>query len=376
MSYSKEFIEFVATISGEAGGCSNTTWKVVAHCIKNRLGFAEWVEAESIQAYLEKDFDALTDQTAPVRKVISEMNSGKLSKHTKEIIDAIYPIYNDLEEDFTNGVVLYFSPKAQAQFHKENPNKYKAIPDFINSKTEVVSIKGTENDDMQWYKLKGSSRFYIQFIDITAIPLVGSKISISYKKTKNVPTLSNLITNNKGEIRSILVADGWGARFTANGAPVKNDKGKELMLIADGKNHSAVVVVNNGKGGIKSKTDVHNQQPTVSQPQKDRTPENSSQEEPKSNSSKNSSEKKDVIFSIKIIDSDNKPIPNMTYFLKYKNNDKKHTVGADGVERNIIAENGQTLSLEINGKDTRQVIKSFTASSGVAEQVKKIKLLL
>lgn len=373
MSYSKEFIEFVATINGEAGGCSRTTWKVIAHCIKNRLGFAEWVDAKSIQSYLEKDFDALTDQTTPVKKVISEMNSGKISKHTQDLIDAVSPIYNNLEEDFTNGVVLYFSPQAQAQFHKENPNKYKEIPDFVNSKTEVVSIKGTENDDMRWYRLKGTSRFYIKFINTASSPLVGSKVNISYKKTKNVPALSNLITNNKGEIRSILVADGWGARFTVDGVSVKDDQGKELMLIADGKNHSAVIVVNNGKGGIKSKTDIHNQQPTISQPQQDKTSGNSPQEKAKDNSS-NSSEKKDVTFNIKMIDSDNKPIPNMAYFLKYKGNDKKHMVGADGIERNIIAESGQTLSVEISGKDTRQVIKSFTASSGISEQIVKFEL--
>ncbi len=373
MSYSKEFIDFVATISGEAGGCSLTTWKVVAHCIKNRLGFAEWVEAKSIQAYLEKDFDALTDQTAPVKKVINEMNSGNISKHTKDIIDAVSPIYNSLEEDFTNGVVLYFSPKVQAKFHKENPKKYKEIPDFINSKTEVVSIKGTENDDMRWYRLKGSSRLYIRFIDTAAIPLVGSKVNISYKMTKNVPILSNLITNNKGEIRSILVADGWGARFSVDGVSVQDDKGKELMLIADGKNHTAVIVVNNGNGGIKSKTDLHNQQPIAVQPQPDKTSESSSQEESKNNPN-NSTEKRDVSFNIKMIDNDNRPIPNMAYFLKYKGNDKKHTVGADGVERNIIAESGQTLSVEISGKDIRQVIKSFTASSGIVEQIIKFEL--
>ena len=371
MSYSQEFKNFVATIAGEAGGCSLTTWKVVAHCIKNRLGFAEWIDAENIGAYLIKDFDALTDQTGPVKKVINEMNKGTISKHTQDIIDAVYPIYQGIEEDFTNGVVLYFSPNAQALFHKNNPSKYKAVPDFINSKTEVVSIKGTENDDMRWYRLKGSSRFYIKFVDISANPLVGSKVNISYKKTKNVPVLNNLNTNNKGEIRSILVADGWGARFSVDSVSIKDDKDEELMLIADGKNHSATIVVNNRKGGIKSKTDIHNQQITVSQSKQEKTSESASKEE--SNSS-NSSVKRDISFNIKIIDSENKPIPNMSYFLKYKGNDKKHSVDADGIEKNIIAESGQTLSVEISGKDARQIIKSFTATEGVAEQIVKFEL--
>jgi hypothetical protein len=371
MSYSQEFKNFVATIAGEAGGCGVTTWKVVAHCIKNRLGFAEWIDAENIGAYLIKDFDALTDQTGPVKKVINEMNKGTISKHTQDIIDAVYPIYQGIEEDFTNGVVLYFSPNAQALFHKNNPSKYKAVPDFINSKTEVVSIKGTENDDMRWYRLKGSSRFYIKFVDISANPLVGSKVNISYKKTKNVPVLNNLNTNNKGEIRSILVADGWGARFSVDSVSIKDDKDEELMLIADGKNHSATIVVNNRKGGIKSKTDIHNQQITVSQSKQEKTSESASKEE--SNSS-NSSVKRDISFNIKIIDSENKPIPNMSYFLKYKGNDKKHSVDADGIEKNIIAESGQTLSVEISGKDARQIIKSFTATEGVAEQIVKFEL--
>ena len=371
MSYSQEFKNFVATIAGEAGGCGVTTWKVVAHCIKNRLGFAEWIDAENIGAYLIKDFDALTDQTGPVKKVINEMNKGTISKHTQDIIDAVYPIYQGIEEDFTNGVVLYFSPNAQALFHKNNPSKYKAVPDFINSKTEVVSIKGTENDDMRWYRLKGSSRFYIKFVDISANPLVGSKVNISYKKTKNVPVLNNLNTNNKGEIRSILVADGWGARFSVDSVSIKDDKDEELMLIADGKNHSATIVVNNRKGGIKSKTDIHNQQITVSQSKQEKTSESASKEE--SNSS-NSSVKRDISFNIKIIDSENKPIPNMSYFLKYKGNDKKHSVDADGIEKNTIAESGQILSVEISGKDARQIIKSFTATEGVAEQIVKFEL--
>ena len=35
MSYSEEFIKYVGTVAGEAGGCSVNTWKAVAHCIKN-----------------------------------------------------------------------------------------------------------------------------------------------------------------------------------------------------------------------------------------------------------------------------------------------------------------------------------------------------
>lgn len=377
MSYSKEFIEFVATINGEAGGCSATTWKVIAHCIKNRLGFAEWVEAENIQSYLEKDFDALTDQTLPVRKVISEMTSGKISKHTQDIIDAVSPIYNDIEEDFTNGVVLYYSPKAQAQFHKENPNKYKKVPDFVNSRTEVVKIKGTENDDMEWYRLKGTSRFYVQFVDSAASPLIGSKVNISYKKTKKVPTLSNLIINEQGKIKSFLVADGWGARFTVDGIQVKDELDKVVMLIADGKNHSAVIVVNNRKGGIKSKTDIHNQQVTTpSQKQESVKIDNKAEVDNKKKLEVGASNttQKNINFSIKIVDSENKIIPNFSYFLKYKNTEKQHNVGTNGIENNLVALSGEEITVLISGLDSKQEIIRFTAQEGMGEKTIKFNL--
>ena len=52
MSYSEEFIKYVGTVAGEAGGCSVNTWKAVAHCIKNRIGFAEWVNARDVSDIL------------------------------------------------------------------------------------------------------------------------------------------------------------------------------------------------------------------------------------------------------------------------------------------------------------------------------------
>ena len=48
MSYSEEFIKFVGTVAGEAGGCSPTTWKVVAHCIKNRIGLQSGLMQEML----------------------------------------------------------------------------------------------------------------------------------------------------------------------------------------------------------------------------------------------------------------------------------------------------------------------------------------
>lgn len=365
MSYSEEFIKYVGTVAGEAGGCSITTWKVVAHCIKNRVGFAEWVNARDVSDILKKNFDAITDKNAPFKKAVTEMHTGKISDHTQDIIDAISPIYQGLEEDITNGVVLYFSPKAQAALHKKNPSKYTSlIPDFAKSSlTEEVKIKGTESDDMRWYRYKGTSRFYVQFVDRSANALIKSRVTIGYKKTKEVPALSNLITNSQGKIRSFLVKDGWGARFNVDGVQVLDNKNKEIILIADGKNHSSIVVVASGSSGIKSQTDIHTQQPTPSQKPEPVKVDDKASVEQKPKVSENNAQQKNVNFSIKIIDSDNKAIPNFSYFLKYKGNEKKHSTGNDGVERNIQAESGEKIGVLVSGKDSKQEIGSFTVLS-------------
>lgn len=378
MSYSEEFIKFVGTVAGEAGGCSPTTWKVVAHCIKNRIGFGEWINARNVSDILKKNFDAITDKNPPFKKAVTEMHSGNISDHTQDIIEAISPIYQGQEEDITNGVVLYFSPKAQAALHKKNPEKYTSlVPDFAKSPlTEEVKIKGTENDDMRWYRYKGTSRFYVQFVDRSANVLVKSSVNIGYKKTKVVPALSNLVTNNQGKIRSFLVQDGWGARFTIDGVQVVDNNNKEVLLIADGKNHSSVIVVASGRSGVKSQTDIHNQQASPSQKQESEKKDTKAEvnNEKKAEVGENNTKQKNVNFSIKIIDSENKAIPNFSYFLKYKNAEKKHSVGANGIENNLVALSGEEITVLISGLDSKQEIIRFTAQEGMGEKTIKLNL--
>jgi len=378
MSYSEEFIKFVGTVAGEAGGCSPTTWKVVAHCIKNRIGFGEWINARNVSDILKKNFDAITDKNPPFKKAVTEMHSGNISNHTQDIIEAISRIYSGEEEDITNGVVLYFSPKAQAALHKKNPERYTSlVPDFAKSPlTEEVKIKGTENDDMRWYRYKGTSRFYVQFVDISANVLAKSSVSIGYRKTKEVPALSNLVTDSQGKIRSFLVQDGWGARFTIDGVKVVDNNNKEILLIADGKNHSSVVVVAKGRSGIKSQTDIHNQQASPSQKQESVKTEDKAKvsNEQKSEVSENNTKPKNVNFSIKIIDSENKVIPNFSYFLKYKNAEKKHSVGANGIENNLVALSGEEIVVLISGLDSKQEIIRFTAQEDMGEKTVKLNL--
>ena len=133
---------------------------------------------------------------------------------------------------------------------------------------------------------------------------------------------SNLVTDNQGKIRSFLVKDGWGARITVDGESVVDNNQKPVLLIADGKNHSAVLVVANGISGIKSQTDIHTQQPTPSQKPEPVKLENKASVEQNAKVSKSNDQQKNVNFSIKVIDSENKPIPNFSYFLKYKNAEK------------------------------------------------------
>ncbi|WP_180089687.1 hypothetical protein [Acinetobacter sp. YH12219] len=353
MKYSDEFIAFVATISGEAGVCSITSKKAVAHCIMNRLGFGEWVGHPSIIQYLYDDFDALTEQTAAVKKVKAEMNSNKVSKDTQDIIDAVYPIYMREEEDFTNGVVLYYSPKAQKFLNNKDPKNYKYPPNFVNELTEEVKINGTENDDMCWIRYKGTSRFFIKFIDQSAKKLMGSRVNVSYKKTKYIPTMSNLLIDEEGFIRSILVKGGWGARFSVDGSSVKDENNKELMLIADGKNHHVIIVVDNGMGGIKTRTDKHNQE----LPQNNKDGRGNTEN---SNNQENNSNKLDVKFDLRVLDSDGKPISRISYFLKYKGKEKKHSTENDGVEKGIQAESGEKIAVLVSGRDSKQEVGIFT----------------
>lgn len=373
MNYSEDFKIFVATINGEAENCGETSWKVIAHTAKNRIGFANWKSWSNITQIVTKTgYDAYTQKNTPYKRAKKALDSGDISPKLMSLIRAVEPIFNGTEPDFTGGVVYYYSPKAQAQLHKSDPSNYPSlVPDFVVSKsnpTHQVKIPGTEKDDMRWYKVI-TSIFDVSFVDNAGNPLVGATVDVIYNDRKPVPLFKDLITGPKGRIKKLKVCNYMGARLKVDGVLVKDKNNKEISLLGDGKNYASVIVVNNGKGGVKSKTDVHNQAlPPIAPLTPSKTPSNDREIK------KIEKESTDVQFNIKIIDSENKPIPNMSYFLKYKGNDKKHSVDADGIGKNIIAESGQTLSVEISSKDARQIIKSFTATEGVSEQIVKFEL--
>ena len=377
MNYGEDFKIFVATINGEAENCCETSWKVIAHTIRNRIGFANWkLYSNIMQVLVSTGYDAYTQKNDPYKRAKKALDSGDISAKLMNLIKAVEPIFHGVEPDFTGGIVFYYSPKAQAQLHKEKPYLYpNLIPDFVVSKsnpTHEVKIPGTEKDDMRWYKVV-TSIFDISFIDSAGNPLVGATVDVIYKDRKPVPLFKDLITDQKGKIKKLKVCNYMGARFKVNGILVKDKNNKEISLLGDGKNYASVIVVNNGKGGVKSKTDVHNQTPPVIA-QQPSSAINTQNNEKKLDQEQKDGNTSDVKFDIKVVDSENKILPNFSYFLKYKGNDKKHSVGKDGIEKNIVATSGEKISVEISGKDSRQIIKSFTVSQGMKEQVVKIYL--
>ena len=263
MNYSEDFKIFVATINGEAENCGETSWKVIAHTAKNRIGFANWKSWSNITQIVTKTgYDAYTQKNTPYKRAKKALDSGDISPKLMSLIRAVEPIFNGTEPDFTGGVVYYYSPKAQAQLHKSDPSNYPSlVPDFVVSKsnpTHQVKIPGTEKDDMRWYKVI-TSIFDVSFVDNAGNPLVGATVDVIYNDRKPVPLFKDLITGPKGRIKKIKVCNYMGARFKVDGVLVKDKNNKEVSLLGDGKNYASVIVVNNGKGGVKSKTDVHNQ---------------------------------------------------------------------------------------------------------------------
>lgn len=69
MNYSEDFKIFVATINGEAENCSETSWKVIAHTAKNRIGFANWKSWSNITQIVTKTgYDAYTQKNTPYKR--------------------------------------------------------------------------------------------------------------------------------------------------------------------------------------------------------------------------------------------------------------------------------------------------------------------
>lgn len=167
MAYSKEFILLVATIAGEAEGCSEASWKTIAHVIKNRVGFKEWRKRKTItEVIMYTGFDAANHRNRPFVNAETNLNAGKPNALQQRIINAVKPIYDGLESDTTGKAVLYYSPGAQKALNAQNPKKYQPTPRWNFDILEKVAVTGTEADDFAWYRYKGSNQTKtIQVID-------------------------------------------------------------------------------------------------------------------------------------------------------------------------------------------------------------------
>lgn len=120
MSYSKEFKVFIATIYGEADNSSIRSWEIIAHSMRNRIGFGNWTEYSTIYAIATTTgYDAYTRKNDPYHEAMSQFKSEKISSSLKTLINTVRPIYEGKIQDDTNGVVYYWSPKAQKQLHRD-----------------------------------------------------------------------------------------------------------------------------------------------------------------------------------------------------------------------------------------------------------------
>ncbi len=107
MSYSSDFILFVATIAGEAEGCSPASWKTIAHVIKNRVGYKEWrTYTTTTGIIMNTGFDAATSRNTPFRSAKANLERGTPNTIQQKIIDAVKPIFDGTESDPTSKIVL------------------------------------------------------------------------------------------------------------------------------------------------------------------------------------------------------------------------------------------------------------------------------
>jgi len=159
---SKEFRVFVATTYGEANTGSETAWRAVGNVIMNRVGSGIWKEYNTVESVISNTgFDAYTQKNSPYLDALAVLNGDSKQpawrkQKVERMRELLAPIYLGTEPDITSGAVNYYSPKAQADWHKRFPKKYtSAIPKWKWNTLQQVSIPNLEStDDFRFYKLK------------------------------------------------------------------------------------------------------------------------------------------------------------------------------------------------------------------------------
>ncbi|MGP9687787.1 hypothetical protein ACT3TH_01345 [Psychrobacter sp. AOP22-C1-C5] len=373
MSYSKEFKIVVATIYGEADASSVRSWEVIAHSMRNRIGFGNWTQYSTIYGIATTTgYDAYTSKNIPYYEAMSQFNSGNISSLLKKVIDTVLPIYEGKVKDDTNGVVSYWSPEAQKQLHRDKPKLYTtAVPDWVkDNKKEIVKIAGTEKDDFQWLRFK-RSKMFVTLRDNKGLPMDGVSVDIRFASGKKVPVLSNLKTNSKGQLPVFFARIEMGARFIVDGNYIKDKKGNNLKILPTGKDIVATIIVGTGNG-FKSSLEKHETESENTQVRNDTVGINNT---PKTNTASNLEE---VTFNIKLVEGDTgKPLPNTPYYFEYKNNIKPHKTDSSGIESGIKADVSQSIGVYLDddgGKKKSIYSMAFPVTGDLNGQTKVLKV--
>lgn len=155
----EDFRIFLATIWGEAAGSSTGAQRAIASVIMNRVGVREWAHLHTPRAVIEgSGFDAFRFQNHPYRNAAAAFaaDAGNLPGSLLALEDAVRAIYERLEPTVTPAV-LYFSPRAQAAFHVQDPAHYRLVPAWNWSRIEEVQPPGIlPTDDFRFFKYRAA----------------------------------------------------------------------------------------------------------------------------------------------------------------------------------------------------------------------------
>lgn len=157
-----ELQALLSTVAGEALTSSPAAWACVASCILNRVGVREWAKYKTPLAVLDSGFDAYRDRNAPYKAAWTYFNIARPAVRDKRLDAlraAVEPLYNEwlaIKRTLYPRIVMYYSPKAQAALHEQQPMKYQhAIPAWAESPlVERILVAGTQGDDFAWFGYK------------------------------------------------------------------------------------------------------------------------------------------------------------------------------------------------------------------------------
>ncbi len=154
----EDFRIFLATIYGEAAQSSTGAWRAIASVIMNRVHNREWHSLTTPRAVIENSgFDAFKFKNQPYQHAFSAFlpaAPAPLPARFRVLEDAVRAIY-EREELPTSAAVLYYSPKAQAALHVQDPKHYQPTPIWDFGKLEQVRPAGVlPTDDFRFFKYR------------------------------------------------------------------------------------------------------------------------------------------------------------------------------------------------------------------------------